>query len=86
MFRSLGVKCFQPSLDISDKLCISPSYISFPSSVQVSGRTCYRQVQTSDSCCTMLDEDSSASHKFSTCWKIFLVIVPWEMMSSGIFW
>ena len=42
-FGSLGVECFQTSLDISDDLCISSPYIISPSSVHVSGKICHSQ-------------------------------------------
>ena len=51
----LGVECLQPSLDVSGKLCVSSSYISSSSSVQVSGRTCKRLTQTFDAGGIMLD-------------------------------
>ena len=55
------VECFQPSLDVSGKLCVSSCTSSY-SSVQVSGRTCQRSTQTFDSGDTMLDGGSFASH------------------------
>ena len=42
---TLGVKCFQPSLDISGKLCVASSCISSSSSLQVSCRTCQRSTR-----------------------------------------
>ena len=54
--------CFQPYLDILDKLCVSFSCISSFSSVQVPGRTCQRPTQTFDSGGTMLGGGSLASH------------------------
>ena len=60
--RGLGVECFQPSLDVSGKLCVSPSCISSSSSVQVSGRMCQRSTQMFDSGGTMLDGVSLAPH------------------------
>ena len=58
----LGVEILQPSLDVSGKLCVSSSCISSHGSVQVSGRTCQRSIQTFDSGGTMLDGGSLASH------------------------
>ena len=58
----LGIECLQPSLDISGKLCVSSSCISSSGSVQVSGRTCQRSIQTFDSGGTMLNEGSLAPH------------------------
>ena len=54
-FGGLGGECLQPSLDISGKLCVSPSCISSSSSFQISDRTCQRSNQTFDSGVTMLD-------------------------------
>ena len=51
----LGVECIPPSLDVSGKLCLSSSCISSSSSVKISGRTCHRSIQTSDSSDTMLE-------------------------------
>ena len=62
--RSLGVECFQPSLDITGKLCNSSSCISSPHSVQVSSRTCHRSIQISNSSGTLLDVGSLNSHNF----------------------
>ena len=59
---SLGVECFQSSLDISSELCIISSCISSPSSVQVSSRTCHKLIQTSNSNYTLLDGGSLATH------------------------
>ena len=61
-YRDPGVECIQPSLDISGKLCLSSSHTSSSSSVQVSGGTCHRTIQTFDSRSTMLDGSSLASH------------------------
>ena len=61
---SLVFKCLQPSLDISGELCISSHCFSSPSSVQVSGRTCNRSIQTSNSCCTSLDGGLLALHSY----------------------
>ena len=52
----------QTSLDISGQFCISFSCIHSPSSVQVSGRTSHRSIQTLNSSCTLLDGGSLASH------------------------
>ena len=57
--------CFegiQLSLDTSGKLYLSSSCISFFSSIQVSGRTCHRSIQTFGSGSTILDRGSLASH------------------------
>ena len=58
----LGVECLQPSLDFSDKLCVSSSCSGSSRSVQVSGRTCQWSTQTFDSGGTILDGGSLASH------------------------
>ena len=58
----LGVESLQPSLDFSGKLHVSTSSSSPSSSVQVSGRTCQWSIQTFDSCGTLLDGGSLASH------------------------
>ena len=63
-FRSLGVECYQPSLDISCKLSISFSCNTSPSSIQVSGRTCHRLIQTSSSICTLLNGGCLASYSY----------------------
>ena len=54
--RGFGVECLQPSLDFSDKLCVSSSCSSSSGSVQVSGKTCQWSSQTFDSGGTMLME------------------------------
>ena len=56
---TLGIECFQPSVDISGELCIS-SCISSPTSLQVSGRTCHRSIQIPNSNFTLLDRGSLA--------------------------
>ena len=61
LWEPLG-KDFQTSLDISGELCISYSCISFPISVQVSGRTYHRSVQTYYSSCILLDGGFLSSH------------------------
>ena len=58
----LGVEYLQPSLDISGKLHVSSSCISYSGSIQVSGRTCQRSTQMVDSGGTVLDRGSLASH------------------------
>ena len=58
----LGVECIQPSLEISDKLCVSSSCINSSSSVNLSGRACHTSIQTFDSSGTMLDGSSVAFH------------------------
>ena len=58
-FGDLGVECIQPSLDVSDKLCLLSSCIS---SVQVSGGIYNGSVHTFDSSGTMLNGGSLASH------------------------
>ena len=58
----LGVECLQPSLDISCKLHVSSSCISWSGSVQVSGRTCQRSTHLVGSGNTMLDGGSLAPH------------------------
>ena len=50
----------QSSLDLSGELCISSSFISFPSSFQVSGRTCHGSIHASNSCGTLLGRGSLA--------------------------
>ena len=59
---SLGIKCFQSSLDISGELYISFSCISSPGSVQVCGRVCHSSIHTTNSSGTILDGGSSAFH------------------------
>ena len=71
-------KHFQPSMDISDGLCISFSYISSPSSVQISGRICLRLIKISDSCYTMLDGNSLASHGSSHVGRYFWLVTHCE--------
>ena len=56
---SLGVECFQPSLDISGELCISSSLNS--TSIHISGRTCHKSCQASNSSRTSLERGSLAS-------------------------
>ena len=51
---SFGFECFQPSLNISGELCISSSCIISLRSVQISGRTSHRSIQTSNSSFTLL--------------------------------
>ena len=58
----LGVESFQPSMEVSDMLCVSSSCTSSSSSVQDPGRTCQRSTETFDSGGTMLDGGSLASH------------------------
>ena len=60
----IGGECIQPSLDISDKLCLSFFLISSSGSVPVSGRTCLMSIQTSDSSGTMLDVGTMVSPSF----------------------
>ena len=60
--RSFGVECIQPSMEVSNELCISSSCISSFSFVQVSTGTCHKQIQTSYSGGIMLYEGSLASH------------------------
>ena len=43
------VECLQPSVDVAGRLHVSSSSISSSGSVQVSGRTCQRSTQTTDS-------------------------------------
>ena len=57
----LRVECLQPSLDVSGKIPVSASNSS-SCSVQVSVGTCQNSVQTVDSCGTVLDGGSLASH------------------------
>ena len=38
---SLWVACIQSSLNMTDELCISSLFLSFHTSIQVSGRTCH---------------------------------------------
>ena len=58
----LGVECIHPSFDISGNLCLSSCCISSSHSVQVSGRTCHRSIQTFGSSSVMLDGCSLAFH------------------------
>ena len=57
---ALGVECLHWMFQV--QLCVSSSCISSSSSVQVSGRTCQRSVQTFDSGGTILDGGSLAPH------------------------
>ena len=59
---SLGVECFQPSLEISGESCISSFCISLPSPVHISGRTCHRSMQTWYSHATLMDVGLLASN------------------------
>ena len=59
---SYVVECFQPSLDMSYKLCISSSYTGSFSSIHVSGRTYHRSIHMPDSSCTMLGGDFLPFH------------------------
>ena len=58
----LGTECFQPSLGLSDKLCISSSTFSCPGSIHVPGGTCHQSIQTSCFCGTLFHRGSLASH------------------------
>ena len=70
----LRVECLQPSLDFSGRLHVSSFCISSPSSVQISGGTCQRAMQTFDCGCTMLDGGSLApqsSQHVGRCSSVF---------------
>ena len=56
------VKCFQPPLQLSGKLCVSSSSFSYPITIQVPGRMCHQSIQTSYSWETLSDGSSLASH------------------------
>ena len=59
---TLGIKCFQQSLDISGELCVSSFFISLPSFVPSFSTTCHRSIQTSHSSCFLLGGGSLACH------------------------
>ena len=42
----LGVECFQPSLGLSDELCVSSNGFNSPGYIQVCDRMCHRSIQT----------------------------------------
>ena len=92
---SLGIECFQFSLDIWNELCVFLFCFSCPSSVQASGRTCHRSIQTSHSSYTLLNGGSLASHspqhlKRDSWWccivKNFIkdVLVPWVLKGLSL--
>ena len=81
----LGVEFLQPSLDISGMLCVSSSYFSSSTSVQVPGRTCQRSTQTFDSCGTMLDRGSLAPHSSQHVGRHSLAMSHHERSCCGCF-
>ena len=60
--ESFRVEKFQLPLAVLGELCITSSYISFISSMHVSGRTSNISMQTSDSYCDLLFGGSLASY------------------------
>ena len=58
----IGVECLQPSLDVSDMLCISSSFISSSIFVHICDRTYQRSTPMFDSGGTMLDGGFWAQH------------------------
>ena len=59
---SLRVECFKPPMDVWGMLCVSSSCKCSASSVQVSGRTCHRSMQTPYSSGPLLDGGFLTSH------------------------
>ena len=82
---SLGVKCFQPYLDISGELNVSSFCISSHSSVHISGRTCNRSTQNTYSSGTLFAGSSLALHSFQKCWKTLLTVSYHKKSPYGYF-
>ena len=63
------------NLEILGELCIPSSCINCCSSVQPSGRTCHRSIQTFDSLCVLLHGSSLASYCFQHVGRCFPVLL-----------
>ena len=72
----LRVECLQPSLDVSGKLYVSSSCISFTSSVQVSGRTCQEVNSDLWFWGHHIGWSLLGFPQFSTWWQTFLSTIP----------
>ena len=81
----LGVKCLQPSLEFSGKLCVSSSSSGPSCSVQVSSRTCQWSTQTFSSGGSMLDGGSLASHSSQHAGRCSLVVSHCKRSRHGCF-
>ena len=81
----LGVECLQPSLVISDKLCVSSSGSGPSCSVQVSSRTYQQSTQTFMSSGSMLDGGSLASHHSQHAGRCSLVVPSCKRSCHGCF-
>ena len=81
----LGVKCLQPSLEISGKLCVSSSGSGPSCSVQVSSRTCQWSTQTFTPGGAMLDGGSLASHSSQHAGRCFSAVPSSKRSHCGCF-
>ena len=81
----LRLKHFQPSMALSGELYIFSSCISSPSFVKVSGRTCDRSIQTSNSNHSLLEGGSLAGHS-SLHVEDIPHLCPFQKISWGMSW